>query len=63
MVTERGRFVARIVPARTSNLKRALEPLLREGAVRWGGGKPRGAIRRPVIRERTLSEMVIEDRR
>ena len=63
IVTDRGRSVARIVPANPSNLKRALEPLLREGAVRWSGGKPRGASRRPVIHGRTLSEMVIEDRR
>lgn len=63
IVTERGRSVARIVPAKTSDVTRALEPLLRGGAVRWSGGKPRGAIRRPVIRGRSLSEMVMEDRR
>ena len=63
LVTERGRSVARIVPVKASNLKRALEPLLREGAVQWSGGKPRGASRRPVIRGRMLSEMVVEDRR
>lgn len=63
LVTERGRSVARIVPVKASNLKRALEPLLREGAVRWSGGKPRGARRRPVIRGGTLSEMVKQDRR
>lgn len=63
VVTERGRSVARIVPVNTSSLKRALEPMLREGAVRWNGGKPRGASRRPVIRGRTLADMVKEDRR
>jgi len=63
VVTERGRSVARIVPAKRSNLNRALEPLLRDGTVRWGGGKPRGARRRPVLQGRTVSEMVIEDRR
>jgi prevent-host-death family protein len=63
VVTERGRSVARIVPVKTSSLKRALEPMLREGAVRWSGGKPRGASRRPVIRGRTLADMVKEDRR
>ncbi len=63
LVTERGRSVARIVPAKTSSLKRALEPMLREGAVRWIGGKPRGAKRRPVIRGRTLADTVKEDRR
>lgn len=63
VVTERGRSVARIVPAKTSSLKRVLEPMLREGAVRWRGGKPRGASRRPVIRGRTLADTVKEDRR
>ncbi|MEK7351170.1 MAG: type II toxin-antitoxin system prevent-host-death family antitoxin [Nitrospiraceae bacterium] len=63
VVTERGQSVARIVPVNISSLKRALEPMLREGAVRWSGGKPRGASRRPVIRGRTLADMVIEDRR
>lgn len=63
LVTERGRSVARIVPAETSSLKQAMEPLLREGAVRWSGGKPRGASRRPVIHGRTLADMVGEDRR
>ena len=63
IVTERGRFVARIVPAEVSSLKQVMEPLLREGVVRWNGGKPRGASRRPVIRGRTLADMVVEDRR
>lgn len=63
VVTERGRSVARIVPVKTSSIQRAFEPMLREGAVRWSGGKPRGASRRPVIRGRTLADMVKEDRR
>lgn len=63
VVTERGRSVARIVPVTTSSLKRDLEPMLREGSVRWSGGKPRGASRRPVIRGQTLAAMVMEDRR
>jgi antitoxin (DNA-binding transcriptional repressor) of toxin-antitoxin stability system len=63
VVTERGRSVARIVPVRTSSPKRALESILREESVRWRGGKPRGASRRPVIRGRTLADMVMKDRR
>ncbi|NGZ11799.1 MAG: type II toxin-antitoxin system prevent-host-death family antitoxin [Nitrospira sp. LK70] len=62
-VTDRGRSVARIVPALSSHFKQALEPLLRVGAVRWSGGKPRGARRKPVLHGRTLSETVVEDRR
>lgn len=63
VVTERGRSVARIVPVKPVRLKRDLEPMLREGTVRWSGGKPRGASRRPVIRGRTLADTVREERR
>ena len=63
VVTERDQSVARIVPVKRSSLRRDLEPMLREGSVRWNGGKPRGASRRPVIRGRTLADMVVEDRR
>ncbi|MFO0698076.1 MAG: type II toxin-antitoxin system prevent-host-death family antitoxin [Nitrospira sp.] len=63
VVTERGHSVARLVPARSSNLTLALEPLLRDGRVRWSGGKPRGPRRRASLRGGTLSDMVLEDRR
>ncbi|MBX3303394.1 MAG: type II toxin-antitoxin system prevent-host-death family antitoxin [Nitrospira sp.] len=63
IVMERGRSVARIVPVKTLSLKRVLEPMLREGAVRWSGGKPRGASRRPVIRGQTLADTVRQERR
>lgn len=63
VVTDHGRSVAKIVPAKSSGLRRRLEPLLREGAVQWAGGKPHGASRRPVIRRESLADMVVEDRR
>lgn len=63
VVTEHGRSVAKIVPAKSSALRRELELLLREGAVRWAGSKPLGASRRPVIRRGSLADMVVEDRR
>ncbi|MDH5588328.1 MAG: type II toxin-antitoxin system prevent-host-death family antitoxin [Nitrospirota bacterium] len=63
IVTEHGRSVARLLPVLTSALKKDLEPLLGEGVVHWSGGKPHGVSRRPVIRGRSLSEMVIEERR
>lgn len=63
VVTDHGRSVAKIVPATNSALRRGLELLLREGAVRWAGRKPRGASRRPVMRGSSLADMVIEDRR
>ncbi|MBX3332332.1 MAG: type II toxin-antitoxin system prevent-host-death family antitoxin [Nitrospira sp.] len=63
VVTERGRSVARIVPVKPASLKQALEPMLRDGAVRWSGGKPRGASRRPVIRGKSVADTVKEERR
>ena len=63
IVTEHGRSVARLLPVLTPPLKKDLEPLLREGVVRWGGGKPRGSSRRPRIQGQSLSKMVVEDRR
>jgi len=63
VVTDHGRSVAKIVPVTNSALRRGLGPLLREGAVRWAGGKPRGASRRPVMRGSSLANMAIEDRR
>jgi len=63
IVTEHGRSVARLLPVLTPPLKKDLEPLLREGTVRWSGGKPRGSSRRPVIQGRPLSEIVVEERR
>ncbi len=62
IVTEHGRSVARLLPIITPPLKKDLEPLLQEGAVRWNGGKPRGSSRRPLIQGKPLSEIVAEDR-
>ena len=63
VVTDHGRSVAKIVPATNAALRRGLEPVLREGAVRWAGGKPRGASRRPVMHGSSVADMGIEDRR
>ena len=63
VVTEHGRSVARLLPILTPPLKKDLAPLLREGVVQWGGGKPRGLSRRTLIQGQSLAEMVVEDRR
>ena len=63
VVTEHGHSVARLLPVLTPPIKKDLEPLLREGIVLWGGGKPRGLSRRTLIQGQSLAEMVVEDRR
>jgi prevent-host-death family protein len=62
LVTERGKAVAVISTARRP-VDEGIEAMVREGAARWGGGKPRGA-RRPVkIKGPSVAQAVIEDRR
>ena len=63
VVTERGRPVAVISSLTVPIPDRHLERLLRQGVVRWGGGKPRGARRPPRIKGPTVAQAVIEDRR
>ena len=63
LVTERGRPVAVISPPPVTPADRRIEAMLREGVVRWGGGKPRGAARPPRIRGASVAQAVIEDQR
>ena len=63
MITDRGRPVAVISPPPVTPVDRRIEAMLREGVVRWGGGKPRGAARPPRIRGASVAQAVIEARR
>jgi antitoxin (DNA-binding transcriptional repressor) of toxin-antitoxin stability system len=63
VVTERGRPVAVISAPAVPVPDRHLEGLLRQGIVRWSGGKPKGARRPPRIKGPTVAQAVIEDRR
>jgi prevent-host-death family protein len=63
IVTEHGRTVARLVPVKGQKLQEALGLLLRDGAIRWAGGKPHGVAKPTKMRGRNLSELIIEDRR
>ncbi len=63
VVTERGRPVAVISsPASTSSDER-LEAMVRKGLADWAGGNPRGSLRPPRIKGKTIAEIVIEERR
>lgn len=63
-ITERGKAVAEIVPMKEKNDEKKLADLVREGKISWGGGeKPGGLENPPKIKGKTVSEIVIEDRR
>jgi len=60
----RRRPLARLVPAAPTPDQKALERLASRGVVRRGTGKPGAAPRRrPRLRRRQVSDLVIEDRR
>lgn len=63
VVTERGKPVAIIAPPSVGRSDRRIEALLREGVARWEGGKPRGTLRPPRIRGRSVAQAVIAGRR
>jgi prevent-host-death family protein len=63
IVTEQGRTVARLVPVKVPEIQETLRPLLRDGYIRWAGGKPHGVAKPTKMRGRNLSELIIEDRR
>ena len=63
VVTARGKAVAILSPASATETDRRIEAMLREGAARWGGGKPAGSRRPPRIKGQSVAQAVIEARR
>ncbi len=62
VVTERGKPVA-VISRTGSAVDEGIEAMVRERAARWGGGKPRGAMRPPRIKGPSVAQAVLEDRR
>ena len=63
-VTDRGEPVAVIGPAVVSPRTERFEAMLRTGAARWAGGKPRGSARPARLTHGpSVAEAIIEDRR
>jgi prevent-host-death family protein len=62
-VTDRGRPVARLVPAETDALETKLWTLVAAGKARWSGGKPRGGSGGPTFADEPFASAVVEDRR
>lgn len=63
LVTDRKKVIATIVPAGRSAEDAELFSLIKEGLAIWRGGKPAGSMRPVRIKGKTLSEIVLEDRR
>lgn len=63
LITERERVVATIVPAVMAEEDSKLASLVREGFASWKGGKPSGISRPFKSKGKTVSEIVLEDRR
>lgn len=62
-ITEREKVIATVVPIERVGEDSKLLSLVKEGFAVWKGGKPVGS-RYPVrIKGKTISEIVIEDRR
>ena len=63
VITEREKAIATIVPVERVNEDSQLLSLVKEGFAVWKGGKPVGS-RHPIkIKGKTVSEIVIEERR
>ncbi len=62
-ITEREKVIATIVPAEMAEDDKGLLSLVRGGFAMWKGGKPSGSGRPVKIRGKTVSEIVLEDRR
>jgi prevent-host-death family protein len=63
VITERGKILATIVPAKEDAVGDKLKKLARSGLGTWRGGKPKGASRAVVIKGKPVADIVLEDRR
>ena len=63
VVTAHGRPVVLLSGIEGGEEMRSLWDLVENGEARWKGGKPKGASKRIKNRGRSLSDIVLEDRR
>jgi prevent-host-death family protein len=63
LVTERKKIIATIVPVGRPDEDSRLFSLAREGFASWKGGKPSGSHHPVKIKGKTVSEIILEDRR
>ena len=63
LITDRDQIIATILPVERGEEDSRLLSLVKEGFASWRGGKPTGNHRPVKIKGRTVSEIVLEDRR
>lgn len=63
LITDRDQVIATILPVGGGEEVSRLLSLVKEGFASWRGGKPTGSHRPVKIKGRTVSEIVLEDRR
>ena len=63
LVTEREKVIATIVPVDRAEEDSTILSLVQEGFAVWKGGKPVGSIHPVRIKGKTVSEIVLEERR
>ena len=62
-ITERGKVVATLVPPDNDQDVLAAKEFAETGLGSWHGGKPKGSSRRLVIKGKSISQVVLEERR
>jgi prevent-host-death family protein len=63
LITDRNQIIATILPVERGEEDSKLLSLVKEGFASWRGGKPTGSHHPVKIEGRTVSEIVLEDRR
>ena len=63
LITDRDQIIATILPVERGEEDSRLLSLVKEGFASWRGGKPTGSHRPVKIEGRTVSEIVLEERR
>jgi prevent-host-death family protein len=62
-ITERGESIAVLIPSENHTGARIAKELKRKGLGSWKGGKPKGGSRSVPIKGKSVSQIVIEERR
>ena len=63
LITDRNQVIATISPVEGGGEDSKLLSLVKEGFASWKGGRPTGSQRPVKIAGKTVSEIVVEDRR